>query len=115
MQQSDRLTMQITFRLTSASEQVNETASLRDAPFLVLMERHATQGMAVVPALRRLPVRLLGFGVQKLEGESAIQQSLFDQQERQKNRELDQVSDQITAKFGKLAIRRGQGMGKERK
>ncbi len=84
----------------------NLTQELLNAGFELLTKRLPPQ---------HLPVRLLGFGVQKLEGESAIQQSLFDQQERQKNRELDQVSDQITTKFGKLAIRRGKGMGKERK
>lgn len=53
------------------------------------------------------PVRLLGFGVQKLDGSGRSQQQLFGQPDRERNRELDRVADQITAKFGKLGIRRG--------
>ena len=56
---------------------------------------------------RHLPVRLLGFGVTKLDDSGTSQQQLFDQPVRERNRELDRVADQITAKFGKLAIRRG--------
>ena len=60
---------------------------------------------------RHLPVRLLGFGVTKLDAAQASQQlQLFDQPDRERQRELDRVADQITAKFGKLAIRRGAGL-----
>ncbi len=56
---------------------------------------------------RHLAVRLLGFGVNKLDDSGASQQQLFDEPDRQRHRELDRVADEITARFGKLAIRRG--------
>jgi DNA polymerase-4 len=56
---------------------------------------------------RHLPVRLLGFGVQKLDASGRSQQQLFDQPERARNRQLDRVTDEIAAKFGKSAIHRG--------
>lgn len=59
-----------------------------------------------LPARNRR-IRLLGFGVSKLDGSGKSQQTLFDQPDRERHRELDRVADQITEKFGKLAIRRG--------
>jgi nucleotidyltransferase/DNA polymerase involved in DNA repair len=56
-----------------------------------------------------LPVRLLGFGVSRLDGSGTTQQHLFDQPDRERLRELDSVADQIAAKFSKRAIRRGVG------
>jgi hypothetical protein len=56
---------------------------------------------------RHQPVRLLGFGVNKLDNSGKSQQTLFDQPDRERHQELDRVADQITEKFGKLAIRRG--------
>jgi DNA polymerase-4 len=56
-----------------------------------------------------LPVRLLGFGVSQLDGGKS-QQQLFDQPERERQRDLDNVSDRIAARFGKGAIRRGAGL-----
>jgi len=40
-------------------------------------------------------------------GNREFQQQLFDEPDREKHRELDRVADEIMAKFGKLAIRRG--------
>lgn len=59
-----------------------------------------------------LPVRLLGFGVSQLDGSGTTQQNLFDQADRERLRELDNVADQIAAKFGNRAIRRGAGLPK---
>jgi len=59
---------------------------------------------------KHLPVRLLGFGVTKLDGTGQSQGQLFDQPERQLHLELDRVADEITAKFGKSALRRGSGL-----
>lgn len=55
------------------------------------------------------PVRLLGFGVNNLDDSGTSQRQLFDEPDRERHRELDRVADQIAAKFGKLAIRRGVG------
>jgi DNA polymerase IV len=60
---------------------------------------------------KHLPLRLLGFGVSNLDS-GRSQQQLFDQPDRARHRELDRVADQITAKFGKMAIRRGARLDK---
>ena len=62
---------------------------------------------------RHLPVRLLGFGVHKLDDSGRFQQLLFDQPDRERHQDLDRVADQITAKFGKLAIRRGARLNQD--
>ena len=85
-------------RSLTLAEPTNITHELAEAGIELLTTR--------LP-LRHLPVRLLGFGVQKLDDTGTLQQQLFDQPDRQRHQELDRVTDQITAKFGKLAIRRG--------
>jgi DNA polymerase IV len=57
---------------------------------------------------RHLPIRLLGFGVSRFDGSRVTQQQLFGQDVRERNQDLDRVADQITAKFGRTAIRRGE-------
>ena len=64
-----------------------------------------------LPARHR-PIRLLGFGVSKLDGSGTSQQTLFDPPDRERHQELDRVADQITEKFGKGALRRGAGLDK---
>jgi DNA polymerase IV len=59
-----------------------------------------------------LPVRLLGFGVTQFDGSTKTQQQLFDDYGHERHRELDEVADQIAARFGKKAIRRGAGLPK---
>jgi len=54
-----------------------------------------------------LPVRLLGFGVNGFDDTGRSQRQLFDEPDRERHRQLDRVADQISQKFGKLAIRRG--------
>jgi len=84
-------------------EPTNITQELLEAGVELLTKR--------LPA-GHLPVRLLGFGVNKLDGSGTSQQQLFDQPDRERHRELDRVTDQISAKFGKLAIRRGARLEK---
>jgi DNA polymerase-4 len=48
---------------------------------------------------RHLPVRLLGFGTSKLDDTCISQQQLFDESDRDRQRELDRVVDQITDEF----------------
>jgi len=54
-----------------------------------------------------LPVRLLGFGVNGFDDTGRSQRQLFDEPDRERHRQLDRVADQISQKFGKLAIHRG--------
>jgi DNA polymerase-4 len=90
-------------RSMTLSEPTQTTQDLLDAGLELLTNR--------LPP-RHLPVRLLGFGVNQLDGSGRTQQHLFDQSDREHHRELDTVADQIAAKFGKRAIRRGAGLQK---
>jgi DNA polymerase-4 len=90
-------------RSLTLREPTNITQELLDAGVDLLMQR--------LPA-RHLPVRLLGFGVSNLDDSGISQKQLFDQPNQDRERELDLVADQITAKFGKLAIRRGTRLEK---
>jgi DNA polymerase-4 len=90
---------------------ISRSATLREPT-------HATQelldaGLALLNSRlppRHLPVRLLGFGVSHLDDSGRTQQHLFEQPDHERRRELDSVADQIAAKFGKRAIRRGAGL-----
>ena len=81
----------------------NVTQELLDAALELLTQR--------LPP-RRPPVRLLGFGVHKLGESRLVQQRLFDEPERERQSELDNVADRIVAKFGLTALRRGTGLDK---
>jgi DNA polymerase-4 len=59
------------------------------------------------------PVRLLGFGVKGFDDSGRSQRQLFDEPVRERQRQLDEVADQIAGKFGKAAIRRGGGPTEE--
>ena len=59
-----------------------------------------------------LPVRLIGFGVSQLDQPGMVQLQLFDQVEREQQRSLDKVADQIAKKFGKHALHRAAGIKK---
>jgi DNA polymerase-4 len=61
---------------------------------------------------RHLPVRLLGFGVNKLDNSGRHQQELFDHADKTRHQKLDQMADQIAAKFGNSAIQRGVHLDK---
>lgn len=50
------------------------------------------------------PVRLLGVGVSNLTAATHVQRTLFDQEEKEKQQNLDQVTDHIAAKFGSRAV-----------
>src|SRR5262249_40628164 len=54
-----------------------------------------------------LPLRLLGVGAARLTRDQPVQRGLFDGEEREKQRALDQTVDTIRGKFGREAIRRG--------
>jgi len=59
-----------------------------------------------------LPIRLIGFGVSQLDQPGMVQLQLFDEAEREQQRSLDKVADQIAKKFGKHALHRAAGIKK---
>ena len=85
-------------RSTTLREPTNTTQELLQAGNELLTNR--------LPA-RHLPVRLLGFGVSGFDASGESQLHLFDETQRQRQRDLDRVADRITERFGKGAIRRG--------
>ncbi len=54
-------------------------------------------------------IRLLGFGVKGFDDSGCSQRQLFDEPNRERQRQLDEVADQIAGKFGNAAICRGGG------
>jgi DNA polymerase-4 len=56
---------------------------------------------------RHLPVRLLGFGVTNFARDGGVQGQLFADAADGRQRQLDQVADQIAERFGNGALRRG--------
>jgi DNA polymerase IV len=59
---------------------------------------------------RPLRVRLIGVGVQQLSSAQVRQPTLFEDPAHQKQSGADRVSDQIRAKFGHQALRRGASL-----
>lgn len=53
------------------------------------------------------PVRLLGMGVSGFHQDGPTQGTLFEHDDRERNRRVDDVTDAITARFGRGALRRG--------
>jgi DNA polymerase-4 len=60
------------------------------------------------------PMRLIGMTAERLS-RGRSQMGLFADPERERRQKLDAVADQINERFGKRAIRRGGGLGKDRK
>ncbi|HSG06331.1 MAG TPA: DNA polymerase IV, partial [Nitrospiria bacterium] len=52
-------------------------------------------------------VRLLGMGVQGLTADQPVQRELFDEGGEDRQRRIDEATDQIKERFGKSVIRRG--------
>lgn len=61
-------------------------------------------------ATHRQQIRLLGVGISGLGGSNHVQQSLFVDEERQKQVQLDQAADLIKSRFGSSALHRGSGL-----
>ena len=55
-------------------------------------------------------VRLLGFSTSSLRHPELVQKSLFDQTERDRNRQVDAATDEIRDRFGNSALQRGTSL-----
>jgi len=60
-------------------------------------------------------IRLIGFGVSNLSANGLVQLELFDQPERDQQKSLDKVTDEIAVKFGKHALHRATAVKKPSK
>jgi DNA polymerase-4 len=56
------------------------------------------------------PVRLLGVGVSEIDASQQSQGHLFDEEERRRHKQLDQVTDEAKDRFGKSALTRGTAL-----
>lgn len=56
------------------------------------------------------PVRLLGMGASGFEGAEQTQGLLFEDTDRDKQRQLDEVADRIKERFGPSALGRAMGL-----
>lgn len=63
----------------------------------------------------REPIRLIGFGVSNLNSDGLVQLDLFDQPEREQQKSIDKVTDEIAKKFGKHALHRATAVKKPSK
>jgi len=86
-------------RSATLPEATNTTGELLPAAFR-LLDAALSRGA---------PVRLLGFGICNFRGEDERQLSLFDVEEKQRERKLDEIADSIANRFGKQVVRRAAG------
>ena len=87
-------------RSLTLREPTNITSELWDAAKSLFTQKIAA---------KHPPLRLLGFGVHGIGMASDVrQQELFGEDNRDRQRKLDQLADEITVKFGKQALHRGR-------
>jgi DNA polymerase IV len=90
------------FRTRSRSLSLDESTDVTED-----LWRAATELFARSLTPDVMPVRLLGVGVSKLTRDAVVQGLLFDEDQRQRQRAVDQAMDAIRRQFGNGAIRRG--------
>jgi DNA polymerase-4 len=92
---------------------ITRSATLADPTNITLELMRAAAGLLRTKLPKdHLPVRLLGFGVKGFDDSGQSQRQLFGEPDRERQRQLDEVADQIAGKFGNSAIRRGGGQVK---
>lgn len=92
------------FRTVARSESL-------DAPTSVTRELYVTAARLLQAQLLRnpQPVRLLGMGTSGMTTETLEQGQLFEQANREQQRRIDTVVDEVKSRFGNRAMRRGGG------
>lgn len=92
------------FRTVARSESL-------DAPTSVTRELYVTAARLLQAQLLRnpQPVRLLGMGTSGMTTETLEQGQLFEQGNREQQRRIDTVVDEVKSRFGNRAMRRGGG------
>jgi DNA polymerase-4 len=96
------------FQTITRSQTLGEPTDLTD----VLWQTASEMLLDRLPKNRR-PVRLLGMGVSGFDDSGESQGQLFDCDQRQRQGQLDTVTDEILDRFGKGSISRAGTMGKK--
>ena len=74
------------------------------------IRRTAAELLETCLATARQQIRLLGVGVSGFDGPRRVQPSLFPDEEREKESQLDRAADEIRERFGSAALHRGSGL-----
>ncbi len=88
-------------RAKTLAEPTNITGEIR---------RTAAELLETFLVTARQRIRLLGVGVSGFEGARQVQTSLFPDEEREKESQLDRAADEIRERFGSAALHRGSGL-----
>ena len=96
------------FRTITRSQKLSESTSVTDELWKVASGILTSRLPADHP-----PVRLLGMGVSGIDRSRVTQGLLFDKPERQRQTQLDDVSDRVKGRFGSSALRRGRSLERE--
>ncbi len=88
-------------RAQTLSQATDVTQEICEAATAMLLER--------MPK-RRLRVRLLGVGVSQFENREQSQQSLFADEEHERQSRLDRAADEVKQRFGSGALQRASGL-----
>ena len=93
------------FQTITRSESLREPTNITDELWQV-----ASKLLSKRLADDHLPVRLLGMGVSGIDRSEVKQGTLFDNEQRKKQSQLDKVLDEVDGTLGRNALRRGSGM-----
>lgn len=93
------------FRTLTRSQKLSEPTNATDELFSVVVEMLETRLPGKHP-----PVRLLGMGVSDIDVSGRVQGHLFDEEDRRRHRQLDQVADEVKDRFGTSALGRGTSL-----
>ena len=93
----ETITRRKTIQPTHSTQTLFETA----AQLLSAIDRHSRG------------VRLIGLGTANLSRSAPIQLSLFDQEDKNKQSRVDEISDSIRDKFGQQSLNRGSNLEHE--
>jgi DNA polymerase-4 len=74
------------------------------------IQRTATELLETSLATATKRIRLLGVGASGFDGSRQVQASLFPDEERKKESQLDRAADEIRERFGASALHRGSGL-----
>lgn len=97
------------FRTVTRSESL-------ESPSSVTRELYASAVRLLRAQLARSPrpVRLLGMGTSGMSAETLEQGQLFEQADREQQRRIDTIVDEVKSRFGNRAMRRGGGARRPR-